>query len=74
MTDVVIEVLENGPFIVEGPVKVIDHKGNEVPQPQGKPFIKLCRCGGSLEKPFCDGTHSEIGFRGANKAVQESEK
>ncbi len=33
--------------------------------------VALCRCGGSEAKPFCDGTHSRLGFRAAEKAVRE---
>ena len=66
---VTIKILENGPYRVEGEFKLVDAQGNEVPI--RKPA--LCRCGGSTMKPFCDGTHSKIGFQGAIAAVEESE-
>lgn len=66
---VTIKIRDNGPLVVEGDFTLVDHNGNEVP------ILKqaLCRCGGSTTKPFCDGTHSKIGFQGANAAVAESE-
>ena len=70
---VTITVRENGPYRVEGPVRLIDADGNEFQLPAGKPFISLCRCGGSTRKPFCDGTHSRIGFEAAERAVREAE-
>ena len=71
MAEVEIQVTENGPYIVKGPVDLVDHQGN--PIRVEKAVIALCRCGGSTNKPFCDGTHSRIGFQGAMKAVQEAE-
>lgn len=69
---VTITVRPNGPFRVEGPVKLQDHEGKEWDL-SGKAGISLCRCGGSVNKPFCDGTHSKIGFQGAQKAVLEAD-
>jgi CDGSH iron-sulfur domain-containing protein 3 len=67
-----IKVRENGPYKVTGPIRLIDADGNEFELPDdGKP-VALCRCGGSTTKPFCDGTHSEVGFAGAERAVRSS--
>ena len=70
--EVVIRVSNNGPYRVEGPVKIVDADGTEFDISQKK-RISLCRCGGSTTKPFCDGTHSKIGFQAANAAVARSE-
>lgn len=56
--------------MVSGPIDLVDADGNPVPIPEGKTTVALCRCGGSVTKPFCDGTHSKIGFDAATKAVQ----
>jgi CDGSH-type Zn-finger protein len=69
---VTITVRANGSYRVEGPVRLIDADGNEYPLTPGKPF-SLCRCGGSTNKPFCDGTHTKIGFAAAERAVREAE-
>ena len=58
----------NGPYLVEGEVELTDPTGTRV-DTSGKTKIALCRCGGSTTKPFCDGTHSKIGFAAAEAAV-----
>ena len=63
MAEVTIRPSKNGPLIVEGPVQVYDTEGNEITT--DKPRLALCRCGASSNKPFCDGTHSQIGFQAA---------
>ncbi len=63
-----IRVRKNGPYRVEGDdVKVLDWDGNEYTT-ERRP-IALCRCGASTTKPFCDGTHSKIGFVAVEGAV-----
>jgi CDGSH-type Zn-finger protein len=64
-----ITIRNNGPYVVEGDFTLVDAEGNEVPLTKRA----LCRCGGSTMKPFCDGTHSKIGFQGANAAVEKTE-
>ena len=64
-----ITVRKNGPYRIESDVevKVVDWEGKEYTF-ERRP-IALCRCGGSTNKPFCDGTHSKIGFQAAEAAV-----
>lgn len=69
MADVTIDIIKNGPLIVKGEVQLKDSDGNSYPVEKR---MALCRCGASTEKPFCDGTHSKIGFQAAEKAVPES--
>ena len=52
---------ENGPLLVTGGVRVLDAAGNVLYEGEN---AALCRCGGSSNKPFCDGTHRTNGFRG----------
>jgi uncharacterized Fe-S cluster protein YjdI len=57
--ETVVEVLRNGPLLVYGTLKVKDKDGNEALKSQTTAF---CRCGASKTKPYCDGSHSKIGF------------
>jgi CDGSH-type Zn-finger protein len=57
---------------VRGPITLVDAAGNELADASGKQLIALCRCGASTTKPFCDGTHSAIGFQAAERAVEEN--
>ncbi len=65
-----IKIRDNGPLIVEGEFTLTDANGNDVPVKKAA----LCRCGASMTKPFCDGTHSKIGFQAAMAAVETTEK
>jgi CDGSH iron-sulfur domain-containing protein 3 len=62
MADVTIRMRPNGPFLVEGPFKLLDSQGREYKLDPAKPAYALCRCGHSAKKPFCDGAHKGCDF------------
>jgi len=66
MTNVTITPTDNGPYLVEGPVRILDADGTAYDIPE-QTAIFLCRCGGSGTKPFCDGTHLTRHFKATNR-------
>ncbi len=79
-----ITVCENGPYIVSSnlPIKrrtrVLSEHGEPMTwqttehlEPAGEPGagVALCRCGGSSNKPYCDGSHQTNGFDGTETAA-----
>jgi len=60
-TDITVEVIRNGPLMAHGNITVKDAEGRETKHNRVTAF---CRCGQSQNKPYCDGTHSKIGFEG----------
>ena len=71
-----ITAKRNGPYLVTGDLNELnltDAEGNRYDL-TGKQAVALCRCGGSVNKPFCDGTHSKIGFQAAEAAVRAEEQ
>ena len=67
-TPITIRLREHGPLVIQGPVRVIDHQGNEFTLPADKEFVALCRCGQSRRRPFCDGSHRDCGFQAGELA------
>ena len=59
-----IQPQPNGPLVVKGLDRFQNSRGETI---AAKKVMALCRCGASKNKPFCDGTHTSIGFRD-NKA------
>jgi CDGSH-type Zn-finger protein len=54
-----IEPTLNGPYVVTSVASLSNSRGEKM---DARPRMALCRCGGSENKPFCDGTHARIGF------------
>lgn len=57
-----IQCTPNGPYLVKGLLDLRTSTGESIPT---QPVVALCRCGGSANKPFCDGTHQRNGFSGS---------
>ena len=81
--EVKVVVSKNGPYLVSGNVPLAkqtivgDAQGESTAWKQGDPYPQqgsyaLCRCGHSKSKPFCDGTHTKVGFDGTETASRES--
>lgn len=60
-----ISAIPNGPLKIEGPFTLINAAGNEVCRSSG---AAMCRCGASNMKPYCDGSHIDIGFQSGDIA------
>lgn len=56
-----VDVMENGPLLVHGGIKVTLKDGNIEVKDKTTAF---CRCGASDNKPYCDGTHRKTQFKG----------
>lgn len=56
-----VEVLKDGPLLVHGTLDVAGSNGQHEIKTRTTAF---CRCGASANKPYCDGEHNNIGFKG----------
>ncbi len=54
-----VKPLPNGSLMVKGPLEIISGTGRTTDRVEK---VFLCRCGASANKPYCDGTHTKIGF------------
>lgn len=72
MTKVTIRALKNGPYEVRGEPSLMDRRGGKY-RGQKDPLY-LCRCGHSKNKPYCDGSHAEVGFQAEESASAPASK
>ena len=66
-----IECKPNGPYLIKNLGDLKDAGGDSI---DAKPVMALCRCGGSSNKPFCDGTHNKNGFADAKLTDRSADK
>ena len=66
-----IECKPNGPYLIKDLEAFRNSADGFIPT---QPIMALCRCGGSANKPFCDGTHQSNGFSGAKQTDGSTDK
>ena len=59
--EVAMAPLPNGPLRVAGNLEVLSGTGRTIAK---STELYLCRCGASASKPYCDGSHARVGFKG----------
>jgi uncharacterized Fe-S cluster protein YjdI len=57
--EVVVSVSRDGPLLLRGPLRIENDAGEVIATADA---AALCRCGGTSNPPFCDGSHTRIGF------------
>lgn len=65
MSRVKITKYDEGPFVIQGDIELVDGKGGVF---QTGETTALCRCGRSGSQPFCDGSHKQAGYKEASEA------
>lgn len=66
-----IECAPNGPYLVRNLADLRDAQGGRI---DTQPVVALCRCGGSANKPFCDGTHGRNGFSDEKRPARMADR
>lgn len=61
MSSFIITPQNDGPYHVQGTFRLVTEGGRTIEVEGDETW--LCRCGASANKPFCDGTHTKIGFK-----------
>lgn len=65
-----VKASENGPYLIEIDNGTFELEREGRREVINKKTIALCRCGGSNNKPFCDGTHRKVGFTAKEAKIE----